>query len=256
MYQNLHMHTTRCHHASGTEEEYVLKAIEAGMTHIGFADHCPLFRSFHGDNDGLHWFRMSMEELPGYVETLTRLREKYKDVIEIRIGLEGEYYRRIHGDLMKAYRDAGVEYLGLAGHMIWEGELECGWPKREVTEADLREYVDSLLEGAATGDFLFVAHPDLIRYPREDDLYWSEMTRLIAGLKETGIPLEINLAGLQGGRWYPKEAFWKIVGEYGNPVILNSDAHKPEGVWDKPTYDRAMEMVEKYSLNFKSRILY
>ena len=256
MYQNLHMHTYRCHHASGTEEEYVLKAIDAGMTAIGFADHCPLFRSFHGDNEDLHWFRMDMEELPGYVETIAGLRDKYRDVIDIRIGLEGEYYPSIHKDLMRAYKDAGVEYLGLAGHMLWEGELESGWPKRPVTPDDLTEYVNTLLKGAATGDFLFVAHPDLIRYPVEDEFYLSEMTRLIKGMRELDIPLEINLAGLQGGRHYPKESFWKTVGEYGNRVIFNSDAHSPAAVWDRPTYDRAMEWVEKYSLNYQPRILY
>ncbi len=255
MYQNLHMHTYRCHHASGTEEEYVLKAIEGGMTDIGFADHCPLFRTFHGDNDMLHWCRMDMEELDGYVSTLTALREKYKGVINIRIGLETEYFPRIHDELVRTFRDAGVEYLVLAGHFLWEGELESGWPRREVTAEDLTEYVNVMLGGAATGDYIIAAHPDLIRYPFEDDLYFSEMTRLIKGMKDLDMPLEINLAGLQGNRHYPKQSFWKIVGEYGNRVVFNSDAHSPEAVWDRPTYDRAMEMVEKYSLNYCPKVL-
>ena len=38
---NYHTHTTRCHHAEGTDEEYIEVAIKAGMTHLGFSDHLP-----------------------------------------------------------------------------------------------------------------------------------------------------------------------------------------------------------------------
>ena len=36
---NFHTHTTRCLHASGSDEEYVLKAIELGYKTLGFSDH-------------------------------------------------------------------------------------------------------------------------------------------------------------------------------------------------------------------------
>ena len=36
---NYHTHTTRCQHARGTEEEYVLQAIDTGFEILGFADH-------------------------------------------------------------------------------------------------------------------------------------------------------------------------------------------------------------------------
>lgn len=38
---NLHSHTYRCHHAKGTDEEYVLSAIKNGYTEMGFSDHAP-----------------------------------------------------------------------------------------------------------------------------------------------------------------------------------------------------------------------
>ena len=38
---NWHTHTYRCGHAIGTEEEYVLAAIKAGVKRLGFSDHCP-----------------------------------------------------------------------------------------------------------------------------------------------------------------------------------------------------------------------
>lgn len=38
---NYHMHTKRCMHASGSDEDYVLAAIEGGYEEIGFSDHSP-----------------------------------------------------------------------------------------------------------------------------------------------------------------------------------------------------------------------
>ena len=38
---NYHTHTARCGHAIGTDEEYVLKAIEIGVKELGFSDHVP-----------------------------------------------------------------------------------------------------------------------------------------------------------------------------------------------------------------------
>ena len=39
--RNYHTHTKRCGHAIGEDEEYVINAIEAGLTDLGFSDHCP-----------------------------------------------------------------------------------------------------------------------------------------------------------------------------------------------------------------------
>ena len=38
---DLHNHTTLCNHASGTSEEYILRAIELGIDVYGFSDHAP-----------------------------------------------------------------------------------------------------------------------------------------------------------------------------------------------------------------------
>ena len=42
MIANYHTHTWRCMHASGTEREYVEKAIEGGLKILGFSDHTPM----------------------------------------------------------------------------------------------------------------------------------------------------------------------------------------------------------------------
>ena len=42
MEYNYHTHTTRCHHANGTDEQYVLSAIKANYKGLGFSDHVML----------------------------------------------------------------------------------------------------------------------------------------------------------------------------------------------------------------------
>ena len=91
MKANYHTHTYRCHHAVGTEREYVEAAIRAGLQILGFSDHSPyVFKDGHYSS-----FRMRPEELPEYVLTLSGLREEYKEQIQIHIGLRRNITGRI-----------------------------------------------------------------------------------------------------------------------------------------------------------------
>ena len=73
---NYHTHTTRCHHAEGTDEEYIEAAIKAGMTHLGFSDHLPFMFP-----DGYEsFYRVDMARGEEYVKTIKSLAEKYKDM--------------------------------------------------------------------------------------------------------------------------------------------------------------------------------
>ena len=82
---NYHTHTSRCGHATGEDEQYVQCAIEAGIKVLGFSDHTPWPGLLQPK------IRMSEDLLENYVKSLTFLKEKYKDQIEIHIGLEVEY---------------------------------------------------------------------------------------------------------------------------------------------------------------------
>ena len=112
MIANLHTHTARCHHATGTEQEYAEAALEAGLKVLGFSDHTPYF--FPGD----YYSRMRMypEELDGYVASVRRLQKEYADRLEIPLGLEVEYYPSLFPELLPRLRDAGIEYMLLGQH--------------------------------------------------------------------------------------------------------------------------------------------
>ena len=80
-----HVHTWRCKHASDeTDQEIIEKAISLGAKKITFTDHVPFPENPFGN-------RMDFEQLEEYLETLSSLKEKYQNQIDVKIGFEVEF---------------------------------------------------------------------------------------------------------------------------------------------------------------------
>jgi histidinol-phosphatase (PHP family) len=158
MLANYHTHTIRCHHAEGTEREYIESAIAQGLQILGFSDHTPQpfpegFRSS---------IRMDMSEREDYTSTLVKLREEYKDRIQILIGYEVEYSKKYFPTLLKLLKEYPLDYL-IQGQHHAPNEVDGFYAGFETdSEEDLNCYVDTTIEGMETGCFLYLAHPDLI----------------------------------------------------------------------------------------------
>ena len=104
---NLHTHTYRCNHASGKDEEYVIKAIQNGYSTIGFSDHAPyIFPSGH-----ISSFRMLPNEAEGYAKSINSLKEKYKGKIDIKLGFELEYYPALFEKEIEFLKTFNYDYL-------------------------------------------------------------------------------------------------------------------------------------------------
>ena len=109
---NLHTHTYRCHHASGTEREYIENAIQSGMELLGFSEHVPYpFPDGHESS-----FRLYRRDLENYFSALNALRSEYKNEITIVIGFEAEYYPKYFEDMLRLIRPYNPDYLLLGQH--------------------------------------------------------------------------------------------------------------------------------------------
>ncbi len=250
MLENYHTHTVRCRHASGTEEAYVQQAIAGGLQILGFSDHTPFL--FPG-NYYSH-MRMYPEELAEYVETVLALKEKYAGQIQIRLGLEVEYYPALIPGLLKLIEPYGIEYMILGQH--WCGNEQDSPYNGHATEdaAHLERYCNQVIQAMGTGLFSYVAHPDLLYFTGEEAVYRHHITRLCHAAKAQDMPLEINLLGFRSQRHYPREQFWQIAGEAGCKVVLGCDAHRPEDVVDPLSEEKALELVKKYNLQLLEHI--
>ena len=247
MNYNYHTHTYRCHHASGTEEEYILKAIDGGIKYWGFADHIPqIFPDGYESS-----YRVPMAEAENYISTLKALREKYKDKIDIKIGFETEYYPSHFKKMTSRMIELGCEYFICGQHFIHEehpGGVHTS--KANDSEADLTEYVDCII-GAIESDIVsYIAHPDLFNFTGSESAYTREITRLCECAKAHNIPLEINFLGIRDHRRYPHDPFWQICGKSGAPVTYGFDAHDIESACDLASKEYADSLTKKYNLNY------
>ena len=241
---NLHTHTSRCLHASGTDEEYVLSAIKSGLHVLGFSDHTP-----HLYPDGyVSTVRMTPEQLPQYAESIRSLRKKYADQIKVLLDSEVEYFPAMFNDTIHMLRDNGVEYIILGQHHIGNelGQPHCGKPTED--ENILKAYCDQVIAGMETGLFTYLAHPDFIHFVGDSRIYEKHMRRVFRCAKEVGIPVEVNMLGLRQGRHYPSDRCFALVAEEGCPVVIGSDAHLPEHVLMPENEVQAMEIINRYSL--------
>lgn len=250
MIENYHTHTTRCRHATGTEEEYVLQAIDGGLKVLGFSDHTPFLFP-----DGYYSsIRMYPEELENYATTILALKEKYAGIIDIRLGLEVEYYPDRMADLLKLIAPYDIEYFILGQHWCGNEQGESYNGKATDDPNRLTRYCSQTIEAMSTGLFSYLAHPDILNFTGDPIFYREENIRLCETAKAYDIPLEINLQGIRACHHYPREEFWEIAGNMGCKVVLGSDAHKPIDVTDPASEAKALALVEKYQLQLLEHI--
>lgn len=251
MIANYHSHTTRCHHASGTQREYVEKAIEAGYKKLGFSDHTP----YPFNNGYISSIRMLPEELEGYVNETLELKEEYKKDIEIKLGLEVEYYPKHFDELVKLCEDYPIEYFLLAQHNT-DNEYDGIYVGRPTTDEEvLKKYCNQIKEALDIGGFLYVAHPDLVNYIGDKDVYNRYMRDLCRSAKKHNVPLEINFLGIWDHRNYPNLDFWKIAGEEKVDTVLGVDAHSVDKIYLPECEEFAMKIVRDNNLHLITEVL-
>ena len=246
---NYHTHTIRCFHAKGTDEEYVRAAIKAGFDEIGFSDHSPWnFDSF------VSHMRMHENELDEYCNSIKQLREKYKDKISIKLGLECEYFPKYLPWLKEMIEKHEIDYI-ILGHHFSTDETVGKYNGSLSEKEDLFVFRDDLIEAMDTGLFSYVAHPDIFMrgYPVFDETCEEISRQIISKAIETKTPLEYNLLGLShskndGKQGYPHPEFWRIAGEMKPLVTVGIDAHFPEAYLDSELFESGYKQLERLGL--------
>ena len=197
MLTNYHTHTTRCGHAEGTEEEYILTALRCGYKVLGFSDHTPWAYATPGF---VSHIRMLPAQLDDYVLTLRSLREKYADRLHLHIGLEAEYFPAYLGWLKEETERLGIEYLILGCHYDTTDEQDAKARRfgGSASPAHGRRYAEQVERALETGLYRYLAHPDLFlnRVTAFDADAEKACRDICAAAARLDIPLEYNMAGL------------------------------------------------------------
>ena len=230
---NYHTHTYRCGHAVGTDREYVEKAVEEGFGVFGFTDHSPWpYEDFKSR------IRMDVSELDGYIGSLSELKREFSDSIDIKVGLECEFFPEYISWLRDTVEEKGLDYVILGNHYILDERT--GIYVGSITSAkDMYDYLDVSIKALETGLYAYFAHPDLVfTSVSEFDATCRDVSlRICEASKALGIPLEYNLLGVRKrrsgmfhGLGYPCQGFWEVVREEDAEVIVGLDSHSPDQI--------------------------
>ena len=241
---NYHTHTARCNHATGTDKEYVENAIQAGVKVLGFSDHAPYL---FPNTDYYSTFRMKTDELFDYAESVRALQKEYAKDIRILLGFELEYYPAFHAEEMKFLSQVNPDYYILGQH-FGGNEINDVYAPYTDDETTFQAYIAQVIEGLKTGDFTYLAHPDLAGYRYSKAVYEAQYKKLCEAAKALDIPLEINLLGLRTNRHYPDRRLFEIASQVGNKIVFGVDAHAPDHFQHKESVETAMQMVKELNL--------
>lgn len=260
---NYHSHTFRCGHATGTDEEYVLCALEAGFNVLGFTDHVIL--PFHSQPG----MRGDISLLDGYIQSVNALKRKYEGKIQIFLGFECEWYYQTYESY---YRDLllhkGFDYLILGQHCCLLDDRHFGFYSRFSDRLEgLHRYTQDVLNAMDSGLFAYVAHPDhfMLWYGKWDEETEKASRLICQKAKEKNIPLEINMGP---SRWakktsvsdlsilcYPYPKFFEIAKETGNSVVIGVDAHLPSE-YQSSDYRWALDFAASLGLKPLKRVAF
>lgn len=232
-------------------EAFLSFARRKGLQEIGFSEHLHDFyegqevagRWWEEDPDPVEreyaerWWRARPRcSLDTYVAFVQAGRERSD--LPLRLGLEVDYFPGQEDALRRLLSAYPLDLV--LGSVHWLGAWGFDhlnrldrWQGRDV-DAAFHRYFELLGRAARSGLFDVMAHPDLIKlagyFPSYDlkPLY-EEAARAFA---EGGTAVEVNTAGLYRPvhEIYPAEPFLRLCREWGVPIVISSDAHRPEEV--------------------------
>lgn len=260
-FANFHSHTVRCQHASGTEEEFIQRAIANAYDCIGFSDHTP----WPYKSDFVAFMRMRVDQLDGYVRTVKALKKKYAGRIRVCLGLECEAFPEFYPWLDEIREEKELDYIILGNHYDTNDETGGFYFGRCREKKQLYRYMETTIAGMETGRFVYLAHPDLCLegYPVFDDAAKQVSREICLAAKRLNMPLEFNILGFNrhssdnahGGIGYTNDHFWEVAAETGGiRAIIGADAHSPEELDVLPVYrtmrekfkNAGIEVIEVY----------
>jgi histidinol-phosphatase (PHP family) len=265
-----HTHNRRCGHALGDIEDYVKVAIDKNLTEIGISDHFPLGAILEDPQFKEIIKRASMEvnEFPGYIKEIKSLKEKYRNKIRIRLSTEisfatpGRALTR-QKKVLEPYIDDFDYLMGAIHDIKWHESPVIIMDPREGSEALEKygiekitmEYLKKLIRLVDTDYFDVIAHFDnhrvLIRpdRPRYSKNNWQKLLDLLDKIKNKGMAIEINTSGTlkRIGSQFPSDEIIKEIIQHDIPLMLGSDAHRPENVGYM--FEEFIEKAKKWGLS-------
>ncbi|WP_422479621.1 histidinol-phosphatase [Pleomorphochaeta sp. DL1XJH-081] len=228
---------------TGTMEEYVLSALSKGFDALGFSCHAPGTL-----NDGWH---MKKEDFPYYLEEIDRLRNLYRDRIEIYVGLELDFLDDTEELVGNEYRDQ-LDYTIASVHVMKHAKsdtyLSIDGPIEEfetllhdnfngIIQQFVGHYYEMVERMMSLYSFDILGHCDVIKKRNGENRYfdpsapwYAKLTKsMLKAAKKHKVRIEVNTGGIARGATqesYPSVEMIEECAQLGIPLTLSSDAHQ------------------------------
>lgn len=246
-----HSHTPLCKHAVGDPAEYAAVAEQRGLKGIIITCHAPLPDGLGIDH------RMAPEDFGRYVDLVAAAREAFAGRVDVRLGLESDYFPGIERWAEKLHARAPLH------HVLGSVHMQVTHYRAKYFTGDFlayqRTYFEHLAESAETGLFDTLAHPDLVK--NEAPHAWDfgrilpDIQRALDRIARTGVAMELNTSGLNKAlpEMNPGPRMLALILERGIPVVIGADAHRPGRVADR--YEDALRLLGEMGFNTVSLFL-
>lgn len=265
--EDWHTHNELCHHAIGTIEDYVKRAIELKLRTIGISDHFPYEFLKNIERIPFKEYAITLPEIENYLSTTTKLREKYKEDIIIRIGFEIDYFRNQESALNNYLTPIKnrLDFILGSIHILnyFDGRGAWGFDDSRFRK-DYEFYgVDKVymfyfralqkMLNSHKFDFDIIAHFDLPKkfndIPNDKEIINNEMMKALELIKKRNLVMEINTGGLRKDckEQYPSEIIINEMYSLDIPILLGSDAHSPEVIAWK--FEKMIKMLKRIGYN-------
>lgn len=255
MFATYHTHSFFCD-GKMSPEDYILSAIAKGFAAIGISSHAPVcFETT---------WTMKPELLQDYIETVLRLKAKYRSRIQIYLGLETDFYPGAVD-----YRSyPGLDYTIGSVHFIYHAEGQRymaldGTPEEFMETRDVifkgnvralvEKYYQLLTEMLRQHPPSIVGHLDVLKknntgsrfFDETENWYRKAVEEALNAVAEQHVIAEVNTGGIARGyttEMYPSDWILVRMRERNIPIVLNSDTHHPDMI--DAYYPQAIEKLK------------
>ncbi|MCH2123833.1 MAG: histidinol-phosphatase [Pirellulaceae bacterium] len=235
-----HSHTPLCKHAYGHPRQYAATAAAKNLRGLIVTCHNPMPDGFSAN------VRMGLDEFDKYVRLVEETRTEYVGRVDIRLGLEADYFPGYEDFLEKQLASAEFHYVLGSVHPQTQEYRERYWTGNPIEYQ--HAYFQSLADAAETKLFDCLAHPDLVKNETVEswnpEMIWEQICQALDRIAAVGVAMEINTSGMNK-RIPEMNPFPQMLVEMKKrdiPVVLGADAHVPERVADG--YEKALSILE------------
>lgn len=235
-----HSHTPLCKHAVGWPSEYAAVAEARGLRGLLVTCHNPMPDGFSAG------VRMSPDQFDKYVDLVAQTRDEWLGRVDVRLGLEADYFAGYEAWLEQQLNAADFHYVLGSVHPQIQEFRDRYWDD-DPTEVQ-RTYFRLLADAAETGLFDCLAHPDLIKNMTAHD--WQptrimdDIRRSLDRIAATGMAMELNTSGANKliAEMNPFPEMLVEMSQRQIPVCIGADAHEPGRVADR--FGEALRLLE------------